>query len=201
MKLTSNGGYSSVNIKIYVPESIKSAIFKPSLLVFLPTKGQRLAISSKYDENYYKDYRNRKLMDLLKTYDKKVRITDAELDLILKHPYDAYKMYKTSRKAINLMQKRYPGDPAQDNEADAFRHFIWSAYSAKEIGVERAKEFLDAHEQTSKRTKESIDMDYHNNSLGLKAGEKLKESANFDQDIIKEFERLIKDKRFRINKK
>lgn len=200
MKLTSNGGYHSVNVKIYVPDSVKNAVFTPASFIFMPPKGQRLAISPNYDEEYYRDYRNQKLIELLKNPRINIVLTEAEAKLIFKHPYSAFKMLLTSRIAKDLTRQRYPGDPAQDNEADAFRHFIWSAYSAKEVGLKMAKKFLDAHEETSDRTRFSIEMDYHNNSLGLAVGDRLKESENFKEEIVKEFELLLRNKRFKIIK-
>ena len=85
---------------------------------------------------------------------------------VFKNPMDAYKAYDLSKTSVSITKNRYPG-PWGDNEADAFRHAHWSYRMAKELGVNGAKSFSDAHERYTKGNffRRTV-MDLHNNQVG-----------------------------------
>ena len=67
------------------------------------------------------------------------------------------------------MQFGYNG---RDDESDAFRHALWNAYMASDIGITKAEEFASNHELSSGQNK-GREMDLHNNRIGREIGEEL----------------------------
>lgn len=72
--------------------------------------------------------------------------------------------------------------PNQDlnDESDAFRHFIWSGLLTKELGEQKAKEFLDAHEANPLQAERERQMDQFNNNRGLEASKDLTKNKNWN---------------------
>jgi hypothetical protein len=60
---------------------------------------------------------------------------------------------------------------AHNGHQDALRHCEWSCEMAKEIGSEQAKEVGIIHEQWGFNPPKEVEMDLHNNAVGLILGE------------------------------
>lgn len=94
------------------------------------------------------------------------RLTEGDRIVIAKMPYQAYKVFLAKEKINKLAGNIFKKTQRKD-ESDAFRHFVWSCWLAEEIGLEKAKIFLMAHEQDSTQSKAEKEMDLYNNEQGL----------------------------------
>lgn len=94
------------------------------------------------------------------------RLTEGDRLIISKMPYEAYKVFLAKERVDKLTNKIFKKSRSQD-ESDAFRHFVWSVLLAQELGVDKAKSFLIAHEQDSTQSKNEKDMDLYNNDQGI----------------------------------
>lgn len=93
-------------------------------------------------------------------------ISKGDREAIDKYPRDAITVYRAKEKVDDLTKKLF-GKPGRNDESDAFRHFAWAALLAKELGQEKAKYFLDAHEKDPTQPKSEMQMDLANNQRGL----------------------------------
>lgn len=71
-----------------------------------------------------------------------------------------------------------------NDESDAFRHFIWAGLLTKELGTEKAKNFLQAHEEDPDQPTNERDMDLHNNNRGQQATLKLIKENNWSLEKL-----------------
>lgn len=103
-------------------------------------------------------------------------LTPAEQIFIDTHPLEALNAYVQAQKAMASTWKYY-GRNSEDDESDAFRHFVWAGLLTQQMGEDLAREFLDSHEQLSKNSgKESVrsgEMDTYNNNQGIMAAKEL----------------------------
>ncbi len=105
---------------------------------------------------------------------------------ILKHPLDAFQIYQAAQKAIEATWNHLKSDHNyEDDNTDAFRHFVWSGFITHEIGHEKAKEYLDAHEDFPENNSAAKEMDLFNNGKGIEYSRKYG-GENFENDLIKE---------------
>src|SRR6202043_3090235 len=104
--------------------------------------------------------------DLAKYVERKA-LTQAEKNLISKHPVDALNAFRLKGDALDSTQRIF-GKNGWNDESDAFRHFLWSGLMANSLGAERARQFLEAHEQAPDQPPEEFKMDTFNNEQGLK---------------------------------
>jgi len=95
------------------------------------------------------------------------RLTEGDRVVIKKYPLDALTVYRLKSEVDSLTDKVF-GKASTGDESDAFRHFVWSARLSIELGKEKAKLFLDAHEQDSTQSSLDKKMDIENNSQGMK---------------------------------
>lgn len=65
-----------------------------------------------------------------------------------------------------------------DDEVDAARHFVMSAYLSFKVGKEKARRFMASHEDNEYANANM--MDYYNNELGF----------NFGESLVKKYEKL-----------
>jgi hypothetical protein len=105
-------------------------------------------------------------------------LTAKERELIIMHPNESLKVFQQKQKAEDATFRRF-GRDTNDDESDAFRHFIWAALMAKEIGPDLAKEFLDAHEMDGKDDFSKA-MDLANNRAGILVSEKLRKEGRLN---------------------
>jgi len=106
----------------------------------------------------------------------KGRLTPAEAAFIRAYPLDALNAYAQSRRAI-LSTWKYFGRNVEDDESDAFRHFIWAGLLSEQLGEARVREYLSAHEDipanAAKAGSSGLEMDRYNNEEGLRAARAL----------------------------
>ena len=127
------------------------------------------------------------------------RLTEVDKTVVSKMPYEALKVFVEKERADNLTEKVFKS-PSKNDESDAFRHFVWSVLVAKEIGEDKAKIFLNAHEEDSTQTSAEKQMDLANNSTGLEFFSKSKK-ANVRLDlneIEKEALNQLRDKKLKV---
>lgn len=180
VRVTSKDGYRNAYFEVYVPESLSHRIsFKPSQFIAIPKEGQRLAISSNPEAIF-----TEKDLGKIKPYLEKYAgapLSDEEILLSLKDAQGAYEVLKAKREAEQITQFAFRKTGLRgvhNNEADAYRHFVWSALSGQELGTERARKFLNAHERANpKQPKDQFEMDSFNNEQGLKAASELGPTA------------------------
>ena len=105
-------------------------------------------------------------------------LTEAEKALVVKNPKQALMVYQQKRLAEDSTDRNFP-DQNLNDESDAFRHFIWAGLLTKELGRQKAKEFLDAHETDPDQPEGESRMDSFNNGRGQSAAESLLQSKNW----------------------
>jgi len=103
---------------------------------------------------------------------------------VIYHPFKAKKAFTISHEAKavadSIRKTGILGKKPSGTKLDAFRHSFWMAYLGKNIGIQAAKLLGKAHEKESyllyeeKKLedgtlpdKPSMDMDLHNNEIGL----------------------------------
>jgi hypothetical protein len=96
-------------------------------------------------------------------------LTDAEKAYVKRHPYNAYKISECKDVAISETKKEF-GHNGHNDESDAFRHCIWSALIASEIGYNAAIEITTLHESQPGNPINEKAMDLHNNKVGVQIG-------------------------------
>lgn len=171
-------GYQKVRVKIYAPEGIKTGThFEPTQHVALPGEGQRLALSTIIIDRY-KDTANQFIKNA-------TGVPAKEALFILQHPLDAVKIYQAAQQASQATWSNFRSSSNfVDNKADAFRHFVWSGLVTHAIGAERAKEYLDAHEEYPENKPGAKSMDLYNNDQGIKYSGNYR-GRNFEPDLTK----------------
>ena len=99
-------------------------------------------------------------------------LTPDERRLVSEHPKDAIKVFIQKTRAESSVDRNF-SEQGRDDESDAFRHFIWAGLLTNDLGLERAKEFLDAHEANPLQLPEEEAMDHFNNDRGQNAAQAL----------------------------
>lgn len=99
-------------------------------------------------------------------------LTPAEKNLTENNPEDALNTFIQKTRAEWSSSRNFPEQGLND-EADAFRHFIWAGLLTKELGSKKAKEFLNAHESNPLQPDSERDMDQFNNEKGTSAAQNL----------------------------
>lgn len=121
-------------------------------------------------------------------------LTPAERQLVRQYPKQAIIVFRQKEKAESAAVRQFNRD-AQHDESDAFRHFVWAALLAKELGPDLAKKFLDAHEAGGRTDDPSRAMDLANNRAGLLTAERLTRENRLTQDQVeKEAMEALKNK-------
>ncbi|MCD4680190.1 MAG: hypothetical protein K8S00_07365 [Bacteroidales bacterium] len=92
---------------------------------------------------------------------------------------DALYVKANRTKAVKMAQASGLPNP-RDGEQDAFRHTIWNAMNARDIGADDAEPFATLHERGSNPANDpndpsydpvAIEMDLYNNQVGREIGE------------------------------
>jgi hypothetical protein len=110
-------------------------------------------------------------------------LTDQEKALVAQYPEDAIKVFQQMLLAERRTGKYFPKGLV-DDESDAFRHFTWACLLEKEIGIDQAQKFLDAHEANARQTQEAKAMDLANNRAGLLEAQRLQQQKQLDLEHI-----------------
>ena len=183
-------GYQQVHVKIYAPEGAKENVyFEPTKSIALPGQGQRLALSANVI-----DHTESRANQFIKD---KTGVSTNEALFILKHPIDAFQIYQAAQKAIETTWSQLKSSHNyEDDNTDAFRHFVWSGLITHEIGHERAKEYLDAHEDFPENNPAAKAMDLFNNEKGIEFSRKY-DGEKFEDDLIQEGLRKISNHELR----
>jgi peptidoglycan hydrolase-like protein with peptidoglycan-binding domain len=87
-----------------------------------------------------------------------------------------------------ITKNQYPDLKADDDEADAFRHALWSYKLAKKYDSDYAKMITDSYERSefNDRKKGSLLMDLHNNAIGRTLAKDERNYTQKDEDVIRE---------------
>lgn len=99
-------------------------------------------------------------------------LTPAEKNLVEKNPEDALTAFIQKTRAEWSSGRNFPEQGLND-EGDAFRHFMWAGLLTKELGPEKAKEFLNAHEANPLQPDSERTMDQFNNEKGASSAQNL----------------------------
>ncbi|MFN7904357.1 MAG: DUF6973 domain-containing protein [Pseudobdellovibrionaceae bacterium] len=99
-------------------------------------------------------------------------LTPAEKKLVEKNPEDALIAFFQKTRAEWSSGRNFP-EQGHNDEGDAFRHFIWAGLLTKELGPEKTKEFLSAHEANPLQPDSERDMDQFNNEKGASSAQSL----------------------------
>jgi hypothetical protein len=99
-------------------------------------------------------------------------LTPSEKKLVEKNPDEAIKVFIQKNRAEWSSNRNFPEQGLND-EGDAFRHFIWAGLLTKELGTEKAKKFLDAHEASPLQSNSERNMDLFNNDKGISSAQNL----------------------------
>ena len=110
-------------------------------------------------------------------------LTDQEKALVAEYPGDAIKVFQQMILTERRTGKYFPKGLI-DDESDAFRHFTWACLLEKEIGIDQAQKFLDAHEANARQTQEVKAMDLANNRAGLLEAQRLQQQKQLDLEHI-----------------
>ena len=95
-------------------------------------------------------------------------LTKSEKGLVEKYPKNSITVFLAKELAEIRTEKRFPKGKMND-ESDAFRHFVWAGLLVKEIGDEKAQEYLNAHEDNPTQPEAEKAMDLANNRGGILA--------------------------------
>ncbi len=110
-------------------------------------------------------------------------LTLEERRLVSKYPREAIKVFSQKQAAESATMRTFNRD-AQNDESDAFRHFVWAGLLTKELGSDLAKQFLDAHEGDGRTNDPSRAMDLANNRAGLITAEKLLREGTLTESTL-----------------
>lgn len=105
-------------------------------------------------------------------------LTQAEKELVVKNPKQAFSVFEQKELAEDSTDRNFP-DQNLNDESDAFRHFILAGLLTKELGREKAKEYLYAHETDPDQPEIERRMDEFNNGKGQSAAETLIQNKNW----------------------
>lgn len=145
-------------------------------------------------ENYVAQYMDKKAGHTL---------TDQEHRFGAWNPLDTRKIAENAniaeKSTIENFSDLMPGkeltkENLRNTPADAFRHFVWSALNARDIGIDDARKYAIAHEmykENFEKTYNEFAMDTWNNVQGLNFGSSPSKPSL--EDIVNEGKKRVKD--------
>jgi len=101
-------------------------------------------------------------------------------------------------KAIEERRKRFPVHIV-NGRSDAFQHCYWAALLTRDVGMNQAKGFTDAHEKWPGNPPEDKAMDLYNNARGIAIGVMHGPRAT-DQELADACERALRQGRLKVLK-
>jgi hypothetical protein len=114
-------------------------------------------------------------------------LTDAERVLFADDPGAAAQAYYLSWRAEKSCNGLY-GSSRTNDESDACRHYVWAALLRRDLGLDRSRAIMDAHESEPGQPVEEKAMDLANNQRGILYVESLAKTGEMTEDgIIKAF--------------
>jgi RHS repeat-associated protein len=121
-------------------------------------------------------------------------MTDAEREWCTAnplHPAGCYRASDLGIEAIWMTDEVFPGQPNQDNAADAFRHCYLGGLLTITFGPDEARGFIDRHEDAPGNLRPRKWMDIHNSYCGVLLGEKFNNwYFGWPEDVQQEVQRL-----------
>ncbi len=125
-------------------------------------------------------------------------LTEAERKLVEQNPKEAIVVFVQKTRAEMSSSRIFPSQRFND-EGDAFRHFMWSGLVTKELGVARAKSYLDAHETDPAQPPAERSMDEMNNEMGQTAAQSLSTKGEWGvQDLERVGLEALRKKKLRV---
>lgn len=112
-------------------------------------------------------------------------LNKVEKALIAEYPKEALVVFQQMSLAEALTLKQFKRS-AQNEESDAFRHFVWAGLLVKELDPELAQKFLDAHEAEPTSFVEERAMDLANNRAGILEVQRLKKIGKVTPEVIEQ---------------
>jgi len=109
-------------------------------------------------------------------------LTKKERALIAENPKDALKVFQVKKQAEKATAKIFKRN-LENDESDAFRHFIWAGLLRWEIGLEKTRLFTEAHEMREDNPVNKA-MDLANNRAGILASEELEKKGQKNQNVL-----------------
>lgn len=130
------------------------------------------------------------------------RLSPKEAAFVRRYPMEALSAYVQSQKTITTTWKHF-GRNGEDDESDAFRHFIWAGLLTQQLGEELAREFLNAHEELPEHPSRdqilSTEMDRYNNEEGIRAALDLNKQGSLTLGLLEtEARDALKAERLRV---
>lgn len=109
-----------------------------------------------------------------------------EKNLVKERPIEAAIVFYNAIIAERKAEEFYPNSKP-NGESDAFRHYAWSGMLVRDVGEDRARVFLNAHEMTLGQSAAEKAMDHFNNDQGINAAKDMLQKEYFDNSTL--FER------------
>lgn len=113
-----------------------------------------------------------------------------EKNLVKERPIEAAIVFYNAIIAEHKAEEFYPNSKP-NGKSDAFRHYVWSGLLVRDVGEDRARAFLNAHEAARGQSASEKAMDQFNNDQGINAAKDLLQKEYFDNFTI--LERAKKD--------
>ncbi|EKU82582.1 hypothetical protein ABIB42_000835 [Massilia sp. UYP32] len=97
------------------------------------------------------------------------QLTEQERAYLRSHPHHVPVIMR-AREFAQSEARRLFSISGHNDHSDAFRHCLWSAQLARDIGITKARLYTTAHESSLRNPPKERAMDLHNNSIGLNIG-------------------------------
>ena len=112
-------------------------------------------------------------------------LSNDEKSFVFRHPILAYEFNNNANKARSAVE-HFPNK--KDGYGDAIRHCYWCALNQVTAGYNSslAKEFGDAHENTSTNDINEKAMDLHNNNVGYSLGNQAIVNGWSEEELLKQ---------------
>ena len=122
-------------------------------------------------------------MSIKVLYDQYDKLTEAERAYLRSYPMDAPLIWQAREFALAETIRLF-GRNGRNDRSDAFRHCLWSAILARDIGSFHALRFSTAHELLATNPAAERTMDLHNNAIGLRIGASKASNARISQQCM-----------------
>ncbi len=100
--------------------------------------------------------------------------------------HKAWRAKVLSKEAGDATSEQFPNVRPHNNEADAFRHALWSFQMTREIGAGAAKRLSDAHEISYAGPAGELLMDLYNNNAGRQMALDPRNRDRTPEEVIRE---------------
>jgi hypothetical protein len=153
-------------------EATENSAEVAEILDFLSSEGRKteaknfaISLIKSYESNSFEEFLNQSLF-VQDPYNTWKNLTQAEKDLIVSFPYDAWAIWNNRPIAVQATISKF-GFSSRNDKSDAFRHAYFNAINTMDVGSYSSEKFSTAHE--SENPSHLIlekQMDLFNNSIG-----------------------------------